>query len=237
MFWEAISNTRKSVSLDIKTLRSWLRKTRVALRFSTHFSVSGHLMKLSSLCLIYYFKGNSRLVLSDSSVFFLSYTILKRPIALAWKVYHVVNNRELKQPRRRRQQKPHEFAYLTIKNSIFARLARAFFIFWHFEDVLVLSMTWNELFCSCGDDVSIWWQMFNFVSLCLNRWFQFNSKIVRTHLPSIMILTWLKNDCRNAKLHFQMTFSLSSTSCLLKLPIVILIINIITHHLFRLSTL
>ena len=29
----------------------------------------------------------------------------------------------------------------------------------------------------------------------------------------------LKNDCRNAKLHFQMTFSLSSTSCLLKLPI------------------
>ena len=28
----------------------------------------------------------------------------------------------------------------------------------------------------------------------------------------------LKNDCRNAKLHFQMTFSLPSTSCLLKLP-------------------
>ena len=28
----------------------------------------------------------------------------------------------------------------------------------------------------------------------------------------------LRNDCRNAKLHFQMTISLSSTSCLLKLP-------------------
>ena len=28
----------------------------------------------------------------------------------------------------------------------------------------------------------------------------------------------MKNDCRNAKLHFQMTFSLSSSSCLLKLP-------------------
>ena len=40
--------------------------------------------------------------------------------------------RELKQPRRRRQQKPHKFAYLTIKNSIFACFARAFFIFWHF---------------------------------------------------------------------------------------------------------
>ena len=27
------------------------------------------------------------------------------------------------------------------------------------------------------------------------------------------------NDCRNAKLHFQMTFSLPLTSCLRKLPI------------------
>ena len=64
--------------------------------------------------------------------------------------------RELKQARRRRQQKPHKFAYLTMKNSIFARFARAFFIFWHFEDVLPLSTTWNDLFCSCVDDVSIW---------------------------------------------------------------------------------
>ena len=37
--------------------------------------------------------------------------------------------RELKQPRRRRQQKPHKFAYLTIENSIFVRFARAYFIF------------------------------------------------------------------------------------------------------------
>ena len=29
----------------------------------------------------------------------------------------------------------------------------------------------------------------------------------------------MKNDCRNAKSHFQMTFSLSWSSCLLKLPI------------------
>ena len=29
----------------------------------------------------------------------------------------------------------------------------------------------------------------------------------------------MKNDCKNAKSHFQITFSLSSTSCLLKLPI------------------
>ena len=39
------------------------------------------------------------------------------------------NIRELKQPRRRRQQKPHKFAYLTMKNSIFARFPRAVFIF------------------------------------------------------------------------------------------------------------
>ena len=37
--------------------------------------------------------------------------------------------RELKQPRRRRQQKAHKFAYLTMKSSIFARFARAFVIF------------------------------------------------------------------------------------------------------------
>ena len=81
-------------------------------------------------------------------------------------------NRELKQPRRRRQQKPHKFAYLTMKNSIFARFARAYFNFWHFVDVLVLSTTWNDQFCSCVDDVSIWWQIFNFVFLCPTRWFQ-----------------------------------------------------------------
>ena len=62
----------------------------------------------------------------------------------------------------------------------------AFFSFWHFEDVFVLSTTWNDLFCRCVDDVSVWWQMFNFVFLCPKRWFQFNSRIVRTHFSSIM---------------------------------------------------
>ena len=81
-----------------------------------------------------------------------------------------------------------KFAYLTTKNRGFARFARAFFIFGHLADVLVLSTTWNDLFCSCVDDVSIWWQMFNFVLLPLKRWFQFNSRIVRTHFASIMTL-------------------------------------------------
>ena len=103
--------------------------------------------------------------------------------------FAVQNIRELKQPRRRRQQKTHKFAYLTMKNSIFALFSRAYFIFWHFEDVLVLSMTWNDLFCSCVDDVSIWWQMLIFVFLCPKHWFQFNSRIVRTHFSSIMTLS------------------------------------------------
>ena len=43
-------------------------------------------------------------------------------------------------------------------------------------------------FCSCVDDVSIRWQMFNFVFLCPKRWFQFNSRILRTHFSSKMTL-------------------------------------------------
>ena len=38
------------------------------------------------------------------------------------------------------------------------------------------------------DDVSIWWQMFNFVFLCPKRWFQINSRTVRTHFSIIMTL-------------------------------------------------
>ena len=62
--------------------------------------------------------------------------------------------------------------------------ARAFLIFGHFADVLVLSTTWNDLFCSCVDDVSIWWPNFNFVFWSPKRWFQFNSRIVRAHLQA-----------------------------------------------------
>ena len=95
------------------------------------------------------------------------------------------NNRELKQPRRRRQQKSRKFAYLTMK-TVFLYAFHVHFS--SFEDVLVLSTTWNDLFCSCVDDVSIWWQMFNFVFFCPKRWFQFNFRMVRTHFSSIMSL-------------------------------------------------
>ena len=51
---------------------------------------------------------------------------------------------------RRRQQERHKFSYLTLKNNSFARFARAFFSFGHLTDLLVLSTTWNDLFCRCG---------------------------------------------------------------------------------------
>ena len=109
----------------------------------------------------------------------------RREVWREWRPFGVKN--EIKQPRRRRQQKPHKFAYLTMKNSIFGRFARAFFFFWHF-DVLVLSTTWNDLFCGCLVDVSIWWHMFNFVLLSQKCWFKFNCRIVRTHFARAMTL-------------------------------------------------
>ena len=119
----------------------------------------------------------------------LLFSIKLLPVLLLTKPCTKMKIRELKQPRRRRQQKPHKFAYLTIKNSIFARFVCVHFSFFlHFEDVLVLSMTWNDLLCSCVDDVRIWWQMFNFAFLCPKRWFQFNSRMVRTHFSSMTTL-------------------------------------------------
>ena len=50
-------------------------------------------------------------------------------------------SREFTQPRRQRRQERHKFAYLTVKNNRFSRFARAFFIFGHSADDLVLSTT------------------------------------------------------------------------------------------------
>ena len=47
-----ISNTRKSVSSDIQTLRSGLKKRGTAKFFLTNFEVFGYLMKHSLECLI-----------------------------------------------------------------------------------------------------------------------------------------------------------------------------------------
>ena len=137
---------------------------------------------------------------------------------LANYVKHCTKKRAASAARRRRQQKPHKFAYLTMKNSIFARFARAFFIIWHFEDVLVLSTTWNDLFCSCVDDMSIRWQMFNFVLLCTKHWFQINSRIVRMHFLSIMTLNNWKMIAETRSYIFRWRSCFRQRRVCLKLP-------------------
>ena len=56
----------------------------------------------------------------------------------------------------------------------------------------IKASSWNDLFCSGVDDLSIWWQMFSYVFLSLKRWFQFNCRIDRTHFSSAMTL----NNCK-----------------------------------------
>ena len=67
----------------------------------------------------------------------------------------ILDNRELGQPRRRRQRVRHKFAHFTTKHNSSARFARVFFIFLHLSDVLALSTTSNDLFYGCVDDLSI----------------------------------------------------------------------------------
>ena len=74
------------------------------------------------------------------------------------------------------------------KKKFFTLYTCIFFIFGHLAGVFVHSTTWNDLFCSCADDVSVCWQMFNLVFLSLKLCFQCNSRIVRTHFASVMTL-------------------------------------------------
>ena len=80
-----------------------------------------------------------------------------------------------KKARSRRERKRPKFACLAMKGSCFSRVGTCIFHFctWHVN-------------CSCVDDVSIWWQMLIFVFLSLKRWFQLNSRVVRTHFASVM---------------------------------------------------
>ena len=69
----------------------------------------------------------------------------------------------------------------------------------HFS-VLDISQTFlflprREMTCfalSCLGDVRIWQQMFDFVSLCLKRYFQFPTRIVKTHFARVIIEKWLQ---------------------------------------------
>ena len=100
----------------------------------------------------------------------------------------------------------------------FCTLCTCIIHFLHFADVLVLSTTQNELFCSCVDDVSIWWQMFNFVLLSQKRWFRFNARMVRTHFASVLWLWITAKLLQKREVTFSNDVLAVSTSSLLKLP-------------------
>ena len=104
------------------------------------------------------------------------------------------NNRELKQPRWRRRQKCHKFAYFTMKNGSFARFARAFFIFVHFAAVIVLCTTWNDTFCSYVDDVGTWWQIFQFFLVRLSPSFFFFFPLASSAFPDIRSVVWTEKN-------------------------------------------
>ena len=95
--------------------------------------------------------------------------------------------RKLKEPRQRRQQEPHKFASLTMKNNSIARFARAFldtslrFSFFPRREMTCFAVVWT----TCMD---IWRHTFNFVFSPPKRWFKFNSRIVTTQFASVMTL-------------------------------------------------
>lgn len=92
--------------------------------------------------------------------------------------------------------------------------ARAFFNFAHLIAVLVLSATWNDLFCSCVDDECARREILIdliFVCNCTQT-----NLIPGPYFGSQMTWRESRNDCRNTRFHFWMTLSLSSTYSLLK---------------------
>ena len=149
--------------VDIRELKAWfpcgcicrVRRTKKIHRTDRIHSISYNKFYLSFL--LYW-----AFVREVSIKLYLSYEFF----SYDWHDRYNDMETRLKQPRRQRQQERHNFAYLTMKNNDFERV--------FFADVGVLSTTRNDLFCGCVDDVSILWQMFNFVFLFLKRRFQVN---------------------------------------------------------------
>ena len=107
-----------------------------------------------------------------------------------------------------------------MKNSSFACFAPAIFISVHFTAILVLSAMWNDPFCSCEDNVSIWWQIFIIFLFSPNCWYQLNFRIFRIHFACTM--TWddyWEIISQMQSYVFLMMFLLLPVSYLLKLAI------------------
>lgn len=93
-----------------------------------------------------------------------------------------------------------------------------FFIFVHLDDVLIPSMTWNDLFWNCTDNKNKWRHFFEFVRSTtkpLTPILFLDSKYIFCKPND---LKYWKNYCRSAKLYYQMMLSLSWTYSSLKLP-------------------
>ena len=106
-------------------------------------------------------------------------------------------NREFKQPRRRRQQKPqnptnlHIWQWKTVFLHALHVHISSFDILQTFSFFLRREMTsFAVVWTTWAYDDKI---MFSFVLLCPKRWFQFNSRVVRTRFSSMMTL----NNCKS----------------------------------------
>ena len=97
----------------------------------------------------------------------------------------------------------------------FPRFARPFLVFVHFATIPVLSWMWNDLFCSCVDYISIWWQTLNLFFRSSDPPYKFSSSIVSTYFETQMI--WNSPEMITVKLLSEMTFSLLSEPSLLQL--------------------
>lgn len=80
-----------------------------------------------------------------------------------------------------------------VTNSSFARFARIIFTFMHLAAFFALWTKWNNLFCSCVDDISTWPQTFIFRLFSFpNRLDQFDSMIFNKPNDFKKIEEWLQ---------------------------------------------
>ena len=95
---------------------------------------------------------------------------------------------ELRKPRRRRQQKPHKFAYFTMKTSNFCTLCMYIF---HLLTFTRRSRSFYDVKWPVSQLCGRRERMMTNIQFCLllsKRWFQLNSRMVRTRFSSIMTL-------------------------------------------------
>ena len=120
----------------------------------------------------------------------------------------IVIVRVLKQPRRRRQQERHKFAYSVWKwKTVVLHALHVHFSFFHIPQTFSF-FSRREMTC-----FAVVWRTWAYVEKCFIFW------STGSNLLSVMTWNNWKNDCRSANLHFQVTLLLSTTLCLLRVPV------------------